>query len=79
MRENELRRLLGDGGRGINGWVAIPDPFSVEQYAAQGFDSVTVDLQHGAATLYLNTTPPQVVQVPPSTSTDSDLVLMMPS
>ena len=49
MRENELRRLLGDGGRGINGWVAIPDPFSVEQYAAQGFDSVTVDLQHGAA------------------------------
>jgi 4-hydroxy-2-oxoheptanedioate aldolase len=49
MRENQLRRLLADEGRGINGWVAIPDPFAVEQYAAQGFDSVTVDLQHGAA------------------------------
>jgi 4-hydroxy-2-oxoheptanedioate aldolase len=49
MRENELRRLLAGDGRGINGWVAIPDPFAVEQYAAQGFDSVTVDLQHGAA------------------------------
>jgi 4-hydroxy-2-oxoheptanedioate aldolase len=49
MRENELRRLLGGGSRGINGWVAIPDAFAVEQYAAQGFDSVTVDLQHGAA------------------------------
>lgn len=32
-----------------------------------------------SATFYMNTTPPQVVQVPPSTSTDSDLVLMMPS
>src|SRR3954447_22069878 len=49
MRENELKRLLAGGGRGINGWVAIGDPFAVEQYAAQGFDSVTVDLQHGAA------------------------------
>jgi 4-hydroxy-2-oxoheptanedioate aldolase len=49
MRENELRRLLVGDGRGINGWIAIPDPFAAEQYAAQGFDSVTVDLQHGAA------------------------------
>jgi 4-hydroxy-2-oxoheptanedioate aldolase len=49
MRENDLKRLLAGGGRGINGWVAIGDPFTVEQYAAQGFDSVTVDLQHGAA------------------------------
>jgi 4-hydroxy-2-oxoheptanedioate aldolase len=49
MRQNELKRSLAAGGRGINGWVAIPNAFAVEQYAAQGFDSVTVDLQHGAA------------------------------
>jgi 4-hydroxy-2-oxoheptanedioate aldolase len=49
MRHNELRRFLASGGQGINGWVAIPNAFAVEQYAAQGFDSVTVDLQHGAA------------------------------
>lgn len=49
MRQNELRRLLAGGGTAINGWIAIPDPFAAEQYAAQGFDSVTVDLQHGAA------------------------------
>jgi 4-hydroxy-2-oxoheptanedioate aldolase len=49
MRQNELKRILAAGAQGINGWVAIPDAFAVEQYAAQGFDSVTVDLQHGAA------------------------------
>jgi 4-hydroxy-2-oxoheptanedioate aldolase len=49
MRQNELKRFLAAGGQGINGWVAIPNAFAVEQYAAQGFDSVTVDLQHGAA------------------------------
>jgi len=31
-----------------------------------------------SATFYMGT-PPKVVQVPPSTSSDSDLVLMMPS
>jgi len=51
MRENTLKRHLASGGVGLNGWVAIPSPFAVEQYAAQGFDSVTVDLQHGAADL----------------------------
>jgi len=48
MRRNELRAALAEGRQGINGWVAIPNAFSAEQYAAQGFDSVTVDLQHGA-------------------------------
>jgi hypothetical protein len=32
-----------------------------------------------SATFYMGTTPPQVVHVPPSQSSDSDLVLMMPS
>jgi 4-hydroxy-2-oxoheptanedioate aldolase len=49
MRRNELKAALAEGRQGINGWVAIPSAFSAEQYAAQGFDSVTVDLQHGAA------------------------------
>jgi 4-hydroxy-2-oxoheptanedioate aldolase len=49
MRANELKKLLLGGEHGINGWVAIPNAFVAEQYAAQGFDSVTVDLQHGAA------------------------------
>lgn len=33
----------------INGWCAIPDAFSAELMAAQGWDSVTIDMQHGLA------------------------------
>jgi 4-hydroxy-2-oxoheptanedioate aldolase len=47
MRKNELKKFLGSGGKGVNGWVAIPNPFSTEVYAAQGWDSVTLDMQHG--------------------------------
>lgn len=32
----------------INGWCSIGNPFTAEIMAAQGFDSVTIDMQHGA-------------------------------
>ena len=32
----------------VNGWCMIGNPFVAEIMAAQGFDSLTVDLQHGA-------------------------------
>src|SRR5438552_6789255 len=47
MRKNELRRLLG-GGRVLNGWLSLANSYSAEIMAHQGFDSVTIDLQHGA-------------------------------
>jgi 4-hydroxy-2-oxoheptanedioate aldolase len=31
----------------VNGWLAIPSAFSAEVMAHQGFDSLTVDMQHG--------------------------------
>jgi 4-hydroxy-2-oxoheptanedioate aldolase len=31
----------------VNGWLAIPSGFSAEVMAHQGFDSLTVDMQHG--------------------------------
>jgi 4-hydroxy-2-oxoheptanedioate aldolase len=48
MRKNALKRLLAEGRRGLNGWIAIPNPLAAEVYAAQGWDSVTIDMQHGA-------------------------------
>lgn len=45
--KNALRETLKSGKTAINGWVAIPSPYAVETYAAQGFDSVTIDMQHG--------------------------------
>lgn len=31
----------------LNGWLAIPEGFSAEIMAHQGFDSLTIDMQHG--------------------------------
>lgn len=47
MRENTLKAIWARGGVVVNGWLAIPSAFSAEVMAHQGFDSLTVDLQHG--------------------------------
>lgn len=47
MRENTVRRLWTEDKAVVNGWCAIPSSFSAETMAHQGWDSVTVDLQHG--------------------------------
>lgn len=47
MRENRIRTIWSQGGAVINGWLAIPSGFSAETMAHQGWDSLTIDLQHG--------------------------------
>lgn len=47
MRENRIRSIWQAGGAVINGWLAIPNAFSAETMAHQGWDSLTIDLQHG--------------------------------
>ncbi len=47
MRENRLRTIWQAEGAVVNGWLAIPSAFSAETMAHQGWDSLTVDLQHG--------------------------------
>jgi 4-hydroxy-2-oxoheptanedioate aldolase len=47
MRANNVRKIWRKGGAVINGWCSIPSGFAAEVMAHQGFDSVTVDLQHG--------------------------------
>ena len=51
MKPNGLKKLIAGGGTALNGWVAIPSAFATEVYAAQGFDSVTLDMQHGSVTM----------------------------
>ncbi len=48
MTRNGLRAIWADGRPVINGWCAIGNPFTAEIMAAQDFDSLTVDWQHGA-------------------------------
>ena len=47
MRPNRLREIWVAGGAVVNGWLAIPNSFSAETMAHQGWDSLTIDLQHG--------------------------------
>jgi 4-hydroxy-2-oxoheptanedioate aldolase len=47
MRENRLRSIWASGGAAVNGWLAIPSSFAAETMAQQGWDTLTVDLQHG--------------------------------
>ena len=47
MRTNALRSLWRSGGAAVNGWLAIANSFSAETMAHQGWDSLTIDMQHG--------------------------------
>src|SRR5215468_6999276 len=47
MRPNTLRQIWQSGGAAVNGWLAIANSFSAETMAHQGWDSLTIDLQHG--------------------------------
>lgn len=47
MRVNTLKKAVVENRPIINGWLAIPSSYSAEIIGHQGFDAVTVDLQHG--------------------------------
>ena len=44
---NRLKQIWAQGRAAVNGWLAIPSGFSAEVMAQSGFDTLTVDLQHG--------------------------------
>ena len=45
---NDPRAIWARGGCVLNAWLSIGNPFTAEIMAAQGYDSLTVDVQHGA-------------------------------
>ena len=47
MKKNKLREIIKSGKAIINGWLQIPNSFSAEVMAKQGWDSLTIDMQHG--------------------------------
>tara|TARA_B100001250_G_C19696618_1_gene742844 strand:+ start:82 stop:873 length:792 start_codon:yes stop_codon:yes gene_type:complete len=47
MRKNKLKEIIKQGKAVINGWLQIPNSFSAEVMAKQGWDSLTIDMQHG--------------------------------
>lgn len=47
MRPNRLRQIWAEGRAVLNGWCNIGSAFGAETLARQGWDSITVDGQHG--------------------------------
>ncbi len=47
MVPNGLKRKWTDGHGTINGWLSIGNAFSAEIMGQQGYDSITIDIQHG--------------------------------
>lgn len=45
--QNKIRDIWNTGGTAVNGWLNIGHTFSAEIMAAQDFDALTVDAQHG--------------------------------
>ena len=47
MRINKIKKNFKEGKPVINGWLQIPSGFSAEVMSKQGWDSITIDMQHG--------------------------------
>jgi 4-hydroxy-2-oxoheptanedioate aldolase len=57
-----LHQHFASGGKALNGWCAIPSAVTAEIMARQGFDMMTVDLQHGLIDYQMALTLLQVLQ-----------------
>lgn len=47
MEQNRIRKLWSENRPVVNAWISIGDPFIAEIMAAQGYDALTLDAQHG--------------------------------
>jgi len=47
MKPSRISSLWTEGKSVLNGWLSIANAFSAEIMAEQGYDSITIDLQHG--------------------------------
>ena len=47
MRTNRLREIWASGKAAANCWLTLPGGLAAEMLAHQGWDALTVDLQHG--------------------------------
>jgi 4-hydroxy-2-oxoheptanedioate aldolase len=65
VRANTLKTIWARGDAVVNGWLSIPSSFSAEVMAHQGFDSLTVDMQHGVVDYQVAVTMLQAISTTP--------------
>jgi 4-hydroxy-2-oxoheptanedioate aldolase len=66
MRENRLRTLWAHDKAAVNGWLAIANSFATETMAHQGWDTLTIDLQHGVVDYQAMVTMLQAISTTPT-------------
>ena len=47
MQKNGLKALWAQNKQAFNGWLSIPNAFTAEVMTTVGYDSLTIDMQHG--------------------------------
>ena len=47
MRKNKIKQMMAEDKPVVNGWLANPSTASAEAMAHLGWDSLTIDMQHG--------------------------------
>ena len=47
MKKNRILELWQNNKACINGWLSIPNSFTAEAMSKMGWDSITIDMQHG--------------------------------
>ncbi len=47
ISQRGLKQHLRSGGKAVNGWCSLPSAVTAEMVARAGFDTVSIDLQHG--------------------------------
>lgn len=66
MKANRLRTMWSNGEAAVNGWLAVPNSFSAEVMAHQGWDSLTIDMQHGVVDYPAMVTMQQAINTTPT-------------
>ena len=73
MRPNRIKQIWRDGKCVTLGWLSVPNSFTAEMMARQGFDALCVDLQHG-----LNELPNLLPMLQAISQTDTVPVVRVP-
>lgn len=47
MRVNRVREMISHGETVVNGWVSCESVYAAEVLSHSGYDTMTIDLQHG--------------------------------
>lgn len=47
MKRNNVKKRWDEGQTVLNGWLSVASSFTAEIMAEQGYDALTIDLQHG--------------------------------